>query len=87
MFHSFHVMVNDAVIEAEEFKKIGKQFVPVGNLACQRFPGGSQNEAAIFFVFEEAVAIKPLDHVGHAGLRDFQARGDIDDARVSFRVH
>jgi hypothetical protein len=49
MFLSLHVVINDAFIEAEEPGKIRQELVPMRNLAGQRFPSGSQNEAAIFF--------------------------------------
>jgi hypothetical protein len=42
-------VINDAFIEAEESEKIRQELVPMRNLAGQRFPSGSQNEAAIFF--------------------------------------
>jgi hypothetical protein len=87
MFHSLHVVINDAFIEAEEPEKIRQELVPMRNLAGQRFPSGSQNEAAIFFVFEEAVGIEPLDHVGDAGLRNFQRGRDIDDSGVTLGIN
>jgi len=42
MFHSLNVVINDALIEAEESEKIRQKLVPMRNLACQRFPSGSQ---------------------------------------------
>jgi hypothetical protein len=87
MLHSFHVMANDAVIEAKEFKKVRKQFVPVGNFAGQRFPGCGQNKAAIFFVFEETLGIEPLDHVRDAGLRNFQRGRDINYAGIALGIN
>jgi hypothetical protein len=87
MFHSFYVMVNDAVIEAEEFKKIGEQFVPMGNLAGQGFTGCGQNEAAIFFVFEETLGIQSLHHVRYAGLGNFQRGCDIDHASIALGIN
>ena len=68
MFHSFHVMINDAVIEAEQSQKIGEEFVPVGNLAGQVLAGSGQNQPAILFVFQKALTVESLHHVRHAGL-------------------
>ena len=71
MFHSFHVVINDAIIEAEKGEKIRKQFVPVRDFPGQGFAGNGQNKAAIFFVFQQSFRVEPLHHVGHAGLRNF----------------
>ena len=87
MLHSFHVVINDAVVEAEEPEKIRQELVPMRDLACQRFPTGSQNEATIFFVFKEALGVEPLDHVGDAGLRNFQRGGDIDYASIALGIN
>ena len=57
------------------------------NFASQRFPSGSQNEAAIFFVFEKALRIQPLDHVRDAGLRNFQRGRDIDHAGIALGIN
>ena len=35
MLHSFQVMINDALIQAEQSQKIGQKFVPLHNLASQ----------------------------------------------------
>jgi hypothetical protein len=55
MLHAFDVMINDAFIEAEEPEKIRQEHVPMRNLAGQCFASGSQNEATIFFVLEQAL--------------------------------
>ena len=87
MFHSLHIVIDDAFIEAEEPEKIGQELVPMRNLAGQRFASGSQNEATIFFVLEETLGIEPLDHVGDAGLRNFQRRRDIDYTGVALGIN
>ena len=57
------------------------------DIARERFRRRGQNEPAIFFVFEQTFGIEPLDHVGDAGLRDFQAGRDIDDAGVALGIN
>jgi hypothetical protein len=59
MFHSLRVVINDAFIEVEESEKIGQELVPMRNLAGQRFPSGSQNEAAIFFTVKVSEMKRP----------------------------
>ncbi len=87
MFHSFHVMINDALIQTEQSQKISEKFVPVCNLASQVLAGCGQNQAAIFLVFQKALGIEPLHHVRHAGLRNCQRRRDIDNAGVSLGIN
>ena len=50
-------------------------------------PAVGQDEPAIFFVFEQALAVEPLHHVGDAGLRDPEAGRDIDDAGVTLAIN
>jgi hypothetical protein len=87
MFHSFHVMINDALIQAEQSQKIGQKFVPVHNLASQIRAGCGQNEPAIFLVFQKTFRIESLYHVRHAGLRNLQRRRDIDNPSVSLGIN
>ncbi len=87
MFHSFHVMINDALIQAEQSQKIGEKFVPVHNLASQILAGCGQNEPAIFLVFQKALRIEPLHHVRHASLRNPQRCRDIDNPGVSLGIN
>jgi hypothetical protein len=84
VFHALDVVMDDLVVEAEELEEIGEEVVAVGDVAGEGFAGGGEDEAAIFFVFEEAFRVEALDHVGDAGLGDFEAGGDIDDAGVAF---
>ena len=60
--------------------------MPLGDVAGEGLPGGGEDEAAVFLVFEEALGVEPLDHVGNAGLGDFEAGGNIDDAGVALGV-
>lgn len=87
MFHSFHVMINDAVIQPEQSQKIGEKFVPVHNLASQVLAGCGQNEPAIFLVFQKPLGIEPLHHVRHAGLRNLQRCRDIDNPGISLGIN
>ena len=86
MFHSFDVVMNDAFVQAEELEKIGQEFMPVGDVAGQFLSGSGEDKSAVFFVFKQAVGTEPLDHVGHAGLRDLQGGRDIDHASVTLGV-
>ena len=87
MFHSFHVMINDAVIQPEQSEKIGEKFVPVCNFASEIFAACGQNQAAIFLVFQKPPRVEPLYHVRHAGLRNLQRSRDIDNPGVSLGIN
>ena len=87
MLHAFHVMINDALIQTEQSKKIGLQFVPVDNFLGEILACCGQDQPAIFFVFQKPFGIESLDHVGNAGLRNLQRRGDIDDTSVAFGIN
>jgi hypothetical protein len=39
VFHPFHVMIDDLLVKAEEFKKISEKPVPTGDLAGKPFAG------------------------------------------------
>ena len=86
VFHSFDVVVNDLLIQAEQRQKIGEELVPSSDVASESFARGSQDQATIFFVLEEAVGIEALDHVSHAGLGNLETGRDIDDARVALGI-
>ena len=51
MLHSFYVVINNALVEAEKAEKIGEELVSMGDFACQLFARHSQNKPAIFLVF------------------------------------
>ena len=68
MFHPFDVVMNHLFVEAEKLKEIGQQLVPAGDAARERLARGSEDESAILFVFEQAFAIQPLDHVADTRL-------------------
>ena len=87
MLHSFDVVVNHMLIETEQRQEIGEELMPASDVAGERFPGGSQDEAPVLLVFKETIGVEPLDHVGDAGLGNLQAGGDIDDAGVTLRVN
>ena len=70
MFHSFHVMVNDALIQTEQGEKIGEQFVPMDNFLGEVLPRCGKHETALLFVFQESFCVESLNHVSNAGLRD-----------------
>jgi len=86
VFHALDVMVDDLVVEAEELEEIGQELVALGDVAGEGLAGGGEDEAAILFVFQEALGIEALDHVGDAGLGNLEPGGDIDDASVPFGI-
>jgi hypothetical protein len=86
MFHALDIVVNDLVVDAEQFEKIGEQLMAPGDIFCERFTGGGEDEAAIFFVMEETFGIEALDHVGDAGLGNAEGLSDIDDPGISLGV-
>ena len=51
MLHSFYVVINNALVEAEKAEKIGEELVSMGDFACQLFARHRQNKPAIFLVF------------------------------------
>jgi len=86
VFHALDVMVDDLVVEAEELEEIGQELVPLGDVAGEGLAGGGEDEAAVLLVFQEALGIEALDHVGDAGLGNLKPGGDIDDACVPFGI-
>jgi hypothetical protein len=68
VFHSFDVVMNHLLVQTEQCQEISEELMPAGNVARESFAGRSKDVAALFFVFELAVAIEPLDRVGLAGL-------------------
>ena len=86
MLHSFDIMVDHAIIDAEKFQEIGQELVTPGDVARQGLARSRENEAAIFFVLEETLTVETLNHVGDAGLRDAEAGGDVDHAGVALGV-
>ena len=86
VLHSLDVVVDHVFIELEESQKIGQELMPAGNIAGKAFAGFGQDEAAILFVFEESFAVEALDHVGHAGLRNLETFGNVDDPGISLGI-
>src|SRR6266545_4619725 len=50
MLHTLYVVINDAVVEAEQPQEISQKFVPLRDFMCQALTSRSQNKSAIFFV-------------------------------------
>ena len=86
MLHPFDVVLDHSIVDAEEFQKVRQKVVAPGDIAREGLTGGRENEAAIFFVLKQALAVEALDHVGDAGLRNTKARGDIDHARIALGI-
>ena len=84
VLHAFDVVMNNLLIEAKQLQEIGQEPVPARNVARKRLSRGREDKAAIFLVFKQALGIEPLHHVAHAGLRNLQACGDVDDTSVAF---
>jgi len=51
MLHSLYVVIDDAVVDAEQPQKISQKFVSLGDFMRQALPARCQNKSAIFFVF------------------------------------
>jgi len=68
MFHSFDVVIDHAIVEAQKSKKISEQFMAARNVSRQCFARGCQDQSAILLVLEQTFAVEPLYHVGYAGL-------------------
>lgn len=68
VLHALDVVMDDLGVEAEEGEEIGEELVAAGDVAGEGLAGGGEDEAAVFFVFEEALCVEALDHVGDAGL-------------------
>src|ERR1051326_4756393 len=64
MFHALDVVMDHALVETEQGKEIAQELVAARNVAGERLASRGQNQAAILFVFEEAIAVETLDHVG-----------------------
>ena len=86
MLHSFDIVVDHAIIDAEELQEIGQELVTPGDIARQGLARSGENEPAIFFVLEETLSVETLNHVGDAGLRDAETGGDVDDPGVALGV-
>src|SRR5262249_13905469 len=61
VLHSFHIVINDAVVEAKQPQKISEKFVSLRDLMCQALTSRSQNKATILFVFQQAFNVQSLD--------------------------
>ena len=55
-------------------------------LRASASPAGGQDQAAILFVFQQALGIEPLHHVGHAGLGDFERSSDVHHPGVALGI-
>ena len=84
VLHSFHIVVDDPLVEAEETEKISQELVAAGDAARDGLTSASEDKAAVLFVFEQPVSIETLHHIGNARLGNFQTSRNIDDARVAF---
>ena len=80
-------MINDAAHQAEKLEKIGNKPVTTRDFAGKPCSGCGQDQAAVFFVFQEALGIESLDHIGHAGLGDFERGRDIDNPGVALGIN
>lgn len=87
VFHPLDIVIDDIVLNPEHAQEISQELMPLHNVARQRLAGSCQDQATIFFVFEQSFRIQPLDHVGDACLRDFQPLRNIGHPRVAFRVN
>ena len=83
MLHALHVTVDGFFVDAEKPEKLGQEFVSIDDSTGDLFSLGSQDGAAVFLVFCQALGVKALEHVCHAGLRNSQSLGDVNGAGIS----
>ena len=86
VLHALHVVVDHVLRQAERLEEVGQQLVAAGDVARERLARRGQREAAVTFVLEQSFRVEALDHVGHARLADFQAGGDVHDARITLGI-
>ena len=56
MLHSFYVVINDPVVEAEQPQKISQKFVSLGDLMRQALTSRCQNSPRYFSYFNRPSA-------------------------------
>lgn len=83
MLHSFDIVIDHAFLDPEELQEISQELMTPCNAARECFASAGQDESTIFLVFQQAISIESLHHVRDARLRNLQAGGNIDDARVA----
>jgi hypothetical protein len=60
VFHAFDIVLDNVWGDSEKCEKPLEQIVATGDLAGNAQAAGSQNEAPVFFVFDEALGIETL---------------------------
>ena len=83
VLHALDVTVNCFFVDVEKSEELGQEFVPINDSAGDLFSLGSEDGATVFLVFCEALGVKALEHVGHAGLGNSQSLGDVNGAGIS----
>lgn len=83
VFHAFDIPVDGVFIDIKEFQKTGQCLMSVDDGTCDAQPFFRQDSASVFFMLNEPFGIEPLQHIGDAGLGNFQSFGNINRARVS----
>jgi hypothetical protein len=86
MLHAFDIVINDVGREAEKLEEVGQELMAVGDVTREFLARRREHEAAVFLVFEQAVGIEFLNHVGDASLGNGETPGDVDHARVTLGV-
>jgi len=72
------------LVDAEESQETGERFVALDDRPGDAVTFLGEDRAAVFFVFDEPLGIKSLEHVGHAGLGNAEVFRDVHGAGVAF---
>jgi hypothetical protein len=56
VFHTFHIVIDDLVIEAKEFEEVGEKVVAVSNALRERFPAVVRTRPRYFSYFNNPSA-------------------------------
>ena len=83
MLHAFNIAVDGFLIDIEEAQKLGEEFVPVDDCLCDPLSFTGKDRSPVFLMFNKALGIQPLEHVGDAGLGYLEALGNVDRPGVS----
>lgn len=86
MLHAFDIVMNGLGIQSEQLEKVRQQLVTVRYISCKLLPRSSQHKPSILFVFEQALCVEFLNHVGNAGLSDGKSFCNVHNARVTLGV-
>jgi hypothetical protein len=87
VLHAFHVAVDGILIDLEEAQELSEQFMPIDNGLGDALTFVGEDGAAVFLVFDESLGVEALQHIGHAGLRNPEALGDVNRPCIAFLLN